>query len=97
MYYITPMYETYFIVALAISWLIFIPILVYIIRNLYVKNNVYETCVVETKDSVSKLNSDIKDIDSKELFESDDEVGVVYTGIRDLIRELDNKINEDDI
>jgi hypothetical protein len=71
--------------------------LVYIIRNLYIKNNVYEGWIVETRNSVSKLREDIKDIDSKELFESDDEVGIVYTGIRDIILDLDSKINEDDI
>jgi hypothetical protein len=91
------MYETYFIVALAISWLILIPILVYVIRNLYIKNGVYEGWIVKTRDSVSEIRESIKDIDSKEIFESDDEVGVVYTGIRDIILDLDSKINEDDI
>ena len=91
------MYETYFIVALAISWLIIIPMLVYVVRNLYIKNNVLEGWVVETRDSISKLSVDVKSIDSKELFESDDEVGVVYTGIRDLILNLNSKINEDEI
>lgn len=91
------MYETHFIVALAISWLVLIPILVYIIRNLYIKNDVYEGWIVKTRDSVSEIRESIKDIDSKELFENDDEVGIVYTGIRDIILDLDSKINEDDI
>jgi len=46
---------------------------------------------------VNKLSNDVKDIDSKELFENDDEVGVVYSGIRDIILDLDSKINEDEI
>ena len=91
------MYETYYIIALAASWVIIIPLLIYIIRNLYIKNGVYEQWILETRDSVTKLSNDIKDIDSKELFESDDEVGVVYSGIRDIILDLDSKINEDEI
>ena len=91
------MYETYYIVALAVSWFVVTPILVYIIRNLYIKNNVYEQWVVETREFVSKISDNIKDIDTKEIFESDDDVGVVYSGIRDLVSELDNKINEEDI
>jgi hypothetical protein len=91
------MYETYYIIALAVSWVIIIPLLIYIIRNVYIKNRVYELWILETRNSVTKLSDDIKDIDSKELFESDDEVGVVYSGIRDIILDLDSKINEDEI
>lgn len=91
------MYETYYIIALAVSWVIIIPLLIYIIRNLYIKNGVYEQWILETRDSVNKLSNDVKDIDSKELFENDDEVGVVYSGIRDIILDLDSKINEDEI
>ena len=91
------MYETYYIIALAVSWVIIIPLLIYIIRNLYIKNGVYERWILETRDSVNKLSNDVKDIDSKELFENDDEVGVVYSGIRDIILDLDSKINEDEI
>ena len=91
------MYETYYIIALAVSWVIIIPLLIYIIRNLYIKNGVYEQWILETRDSVNKLSNDVKDIDSKELFENDDEGGVVYSGIRDIILDLDSKINEDEI
>jgi len=91
------MYETHYLITLVISWSIVVPILLYIIRNLYIKNNIYEAWVVDTRNTVSDISDDIKDIDSKELFENDDEVGIVYTGIRDLVLELDSKIKEEDI
>ena len=62
-----------------------IILLMYVIRNLYVKNKIYETWIVQTRTEVETLHTNITEIDSEQLFEKDDDVGVVFTGIKELI------------
>ena len=71
-------------------------ILLYVVINLYRKNRVYENWIVDTRDSVGELQENIHEIDSKQLFEKDDDVGIVYEGIKDLVGELNEKINEEE-
>ena len=70
-------------------------VLLYVVINLYRKNRVYENWIVDTRNSVDELQENIREIDSQHLFEKDDDVGVVYTGIKDLVEELNEKINEE--
>ena len=87
------MYVMYYsiIASLAISSFV----LLYVVINLYRKNRVYEKWVVETRNAVSEVQDNVNIVDSKQLFEKDDDVGVVYEGIRDLVTDLTKKINEE--
>ena len=56
---------------------------------MYKKIRIYENWTSNIYDKINKLQSDIKEIDSKEIFEKDDEVGVVYDTISEIIRDFD--------
>jgi hypothetical protein len=65
---------------------------VYIIYNLYRKNTIYENWTEQMYEKLTKLQSDIKQIDDKQIFESDDEVGVVFKELVEAIQEFDHGI-----
>lgn len=67
-------------------------VLVYIIYNLYRKNAIYENWSEQIYEKLTKLQSDIKQIDDKKIFESDDEVGGVFTELAETIQEFDHDI-----
>jgi hypothetical protein len=67
-------------------------VLVYIIYNLYRKNTIYENWSEGVYEKLNKLQSDIKQIDDKKIFESDDEVGAVFTELSETIQEFDHGI-----
>ena len=46
--------------------------------------------------SVKTIKDKMHQIDSKGLFESDDEVGTVFTGINNLITQIDIKYDNDE-
>jgi hypothetical protein len=69
-----------------------IILLMYVIRNLYVKNKIYETWIVQTRTEVETLHTNITEIDSEQLFEKDDDVGVVFTGIKELIGSFKQRV-----
>jgi len=63
---------------------------VYIIWNLFRKTELLETWVEEFTQRIQKVQDDLKEIDSKGYFETDDEVGSVFERIKQIINELDN-------
>lgn len=63
----------------------------YTIFNLYRKNSIYETWIFETNDSMKDILDKWQAIDSKQMFEKDDEVGVVYEDINELIKEIETR------
>lgn len=68
---------------------LFILVLLYVCYNMYKKIRIYENWTSNIYDKINKLQSDIKEIDSKEIFEKDDEVGVVYDAISEIIKDFD--------
>lgn len=70
--------------------------LIFIIVNLYRKNTTYETWINELDQSLKKVLNDWKAIDSRQMFEKDDEVGVVYEGIEDIINEIEIRTSNND-
>lgn len=67
-------------------------VFVYIIYNLYRKNTIYENWTEQMYEKLTKLQSDIKQIDDKQIFESDDEVGAVFKELVETIQEFDHDI-----
>ena len=55
-----------------------------------------ELKLLNTFESIKKALDDIQEIDEKGGFESDDEVGQIFSNIKDVITKLDNEINYDD-
>ena len=55
-----------------------------------------ELKLLSTFESIKKALEDIEEIDEKGGFESDDEVGQIFSNIKEVITKLDNEINSDD-
>jgi len=62
----------------------------YIIWNLNKKTERLETWVENFTQRVQKVQDDLKEVDSKGYFESDDDVGSIFERIKEIINELDN-------
>lgn len=63
-------------------------ICLYVIRNLLKKVETYEDFIQELRQNALNILSQIKSIDIRGSFEADDEVGVVYSGIRTMVLRL---------
>ena len=67
----------------------------YVIWNLLNKVELLETWVEDFSDRVAGTWEEIKTIDSTGHFEADDEVGSIFTSIKETIEELNQYIEED--
>ncbi len=90
--------QTYNLILINVGLLIFGTIS-YIIWNLMKKNEKLEDAIVKRDtyiETISTIMSEsdrkIKEIDSKQIFESDDEIGWFFKGIKEL-QELINEYN----
>ena len=81
----------YINIYLVFSAILLFSILIYIIVNLYKKNSTYENWVYELNESLSDVLRNWNTIDSKQMFEKDDEVGVVYEGIDDIMKDIETR------
>ena len=67
----------------------------YVIWNLLNKVELLETWVEDFSDRVARTWEEIKIIDSTGHFEADDEVGSIFSSIKETIEELNQYIEED--
>jgi len=63
-----------------------------IIKNSLMKIGVYEGWILSTLDSCKKTYLRLKEIDDKQMFEKDDDVGFVFTSMLNIIDELEKEI-----
>ena len=70
-----------------------ISVLVYGLRISVQKVNLYEQFIIERREEYIRLLSRVRELDKREMFEKDDEVGVIFSEIRDEIEEF-NKLIE---
>jgi|TARA_B100000035_G_scaffold40941_1_gene30775 methyl-accepting chemotaxis protein len=68
----------------------------YVIFNLTRKVERLETWVEDYAQRINDTNNVLKEIDSKGTFEADDEIGVVFTAIKETVEEL-NEITEEEL
>jgi hypothetical protein len=71
---------------------IIIGLLFYVLKTALDKIELYEQFIVDRRDAYYQLLQNIRDIDSKQLFEKDDEVGVTFDEIKNEIEEFKNII-----
>ena len=69
----------------------------YVIWNLTRKTELLETWIEEFSDRISQVQQELSDIDSTGHFESDDEIGSIFDGIKDIISNLDNFVESEEI
>lgn len=68
--------------------LILLSLSVYVIRNLLSKIEVYEKSIEEFYSSLSITLHMMRMLDQKQMFENDDEVGEIFSQLRDILFEL---------
>jgi hypothetical protein len=72
--------------------IVIIGLLYYTLKTALDKIEVYEQFIIDRRDSYYQLLQNIRDIDAKQIFEKDDEVGVTFDEIKTEIEEFKNII-----
>ena len=67
----------------------------YVIWNLIRKTELLETWVEDFTQRIETVQTDLKVIDNKGMFEADDEVGSIFEQIKETVNELDNLKGEE--
>ena len=67
----------------------------YVIWNLTKKTELLETWVEDFTQTIEIINRELKEIDTKGSFESDDETGAIFKQIQDTIKQLDSYKGEE--
>lgn len=68
---------------------------IWICRILYKKVSTYEEWIYDASKSVHTTWENMRELDQRKMFESDDEVGVIFNELKLLIDDLNEKIGED--
>jgi hypothetical protein len=79
-------------IAATIVILSIIGTLMYALNNALNKIESYERFILDRREVYQRLLDNIRDIDSRELFEKDDDVGSVFTEIKNEIENFKNII-----
>ena len=69
----------------------------YVIWNLMKKTELLETWVEDFGDRVTRVNQELSEIDSTGHFEADDEVGSIFTSIKEVVNELNDLTEGEEI
>jgi len=80
------------IIVATIVILSIIGTLIYALNNALNKIESYERFILDRREVYQRLLDNIRDIDSRELFEKDDDVGSVFTEIKNEIENFKNII-----
>ena len=74
---------------------VFVVVELYIIWNLMRKTETLETWIVNIENEMTQVQMDMKEIDDKGYFESDDEVGAKFNQISQVINNIQTLRGED--
>ena len=69
----------------------------YIIWNLMRKTELLETWIEDFGDRITRVQQELKDIDSTGHFEADDEIGSIFESIKEVINELNGLTEGEEI
>lgn len=72
--------------------IVIIGFLFYTLKTALDKIEMYEEFIIDRRDAYYQLLQNIRDIDAKQMFEKDDEVGVTFDEIKNEIEEFKNII-----
>ena len=62
----------------------------YVIWNINTKLEFLEDWISDFINTIEKVQTDLKTIDYRGSFESDDETGVIFNEIKNIVKQLDN-------
>ena len=65
----------------------------YVMFNLYRKVKIYENWSLSIKDQIDKLQLDVKEVDTRGIFENDDDVGFIFDDISNIIENIDHGVD----
>jgi len=69
----------------------------YVIWNLMRKTELLETWVEDFGDKITQIQQELSEIDSTGHFEADDEVGSIFTSIKEVVNELNDLTEGEEI
>ena len=69
----------------------------YVIWNLTRKTELLETWIENFSNKIVDVQQELSDIDSTGHFESDDEIGAIFEGIKDVINDLNKFVESEEI
>ena len=69
----------------------------YVIWNLTRKTELLETWIEDFTDRISRVQQELKDIDSTGHFEADDEIGSIFDSIKEVINDLNDFVESEEI
>ena len=69
----------------------------YVIWNLIRKTELLETWIEDFSNRIADVQQELSDIDSTGHFEADDEIGSIFEGIKDVINDLNNFVEQESI
>lgn len=75
-------------IIITVFFSIYVAVTVYIIWNLLKKTEAQELALVSMYEQVSMVLRNMKLLDDKQMFESDDEVGTVYAQVSNTVKSL---------
>lgn len=84
--------SSFILIGSVILLLIMIGGLLYAIRNLLRKLEIYEEWVDDFREEIQKVYIQLKEVDDKHLFEKDDDVGFVFSEILRITDEFNKRI-----
>ena len=67
----------------------------YVIWNLTKKTEMLETWVEDFSTKVMNVSDELRDIDATGHFEADDEIGTIFSGIKEIISDLEETLGEE--
>lgn len=67
----------------------------YVIWNLNKKTELLETWVENFSNTIQTIQEELQDIDSRGVFESDDEIGAIFKQIKQTVNQLQSYIGEE--
>lgn len=77
------------LLGISITLSIVLGYIIYICQN---KIDIYEQWIVEFKNDVNDVYQDLKVVDDKNIFEKDDDVGMIFSELYKIIQKLNQRI-----
>lgn len=77
------------LLGISITLSIVLGYIIYICQN---KIDIYEQWIVEFKNDVNDVYQDLKSVDDKNIFEKDDDVGMIFSELYKIIQKLNQRI-----
>lgn len=62
------------------------------VRNLLKQNEQFEDNLIQVRGRIANTLKKMRDLDNREVFEKDDEVGVTFSELKKLIEDLNSEI-----